>query len=680
MEVDELNKKEQKKEKKGKREKKEKKEKKSKKRSHDEAMMEVDDSGANTTLSEKTADVKRSKLKEIDSESEPESVVDPSLLVSNFRISQSTVDALEKRGIKSLFPIQAATFDAILDGKDMLGRARTGTGKTLAFSLPMIERLQSDTASSSSSNVRGNRSPKVIVMAPTRELAKQVASEFESISGNLRVLTVYGGVAYDQQNHGLRQGVDVVIGTPGRIMDHLERGTLRLENIRFVCLDEADQMLDIGFADAMEKVLQSIQEQKAASSDAPSYQTLLFSATLPEWVHKVVKKYLKPDYATVDLVGQQKLKTNENITHYGIVSHWEVRKDIIGDVVAVYGGVKGRTIIFVNTKAEANELAMNEKLKAGAQVLHGDIPQNQRECTLAGFRDGRFGCIICTDVAARGLDIPDVDLVINSEPPQGIETYIHRSGRTGRAGRKGVCVTFYKPSESGWIRQLERRIGTQVNLVGAPQPSDIIEATASDAATMVTDVSPNVVSYFNDTAVKLIETLGAEKALAQALACISGYAAGLPSRSLLTGKEGVQTLCLRVGHQIRGAGYVRTGLERDYGITFDDLVIMRMTKETDGVVFDIKSTKVQVNSETEILLNGQPFYSTSGWVLTAPSVAPELQEREGYGGNNQRGSYGGGRGGGSSSRGSRGSRGGRGRSGGFDSRGSGGRGGRGGRR
>ncbi|KAI9596253.1 P-loop containing nucleoside triphosphate hydrolase protein, partial [Syncephalis fuscata] len=476
-------------------------------------------------------------------------------------------------------------------------------------------------------------------MAPTRELARQVSAEFEGIAGHLKVLTVYGGVAYDQQNQGLRQGVDVVIGTPGRIMDHLERGTLRLENIRFVCLDEADQMLDIGFADAMEKVLQGVQEQKAATPNAPTYQTLLFSATLPEWVHKVVKKYLKPDYATVDLVGQQKLKTNEDITHYGIVSHWEVRKDIIGDVVAVYGGVSGRTIIFVNTKAEANELAMNEKLKTGAQVLHGDIPQNQRERTLAGFRDGRFRCIICTDVAARGLDIPDVDLVINSEPSQG------------------VCVTFYKPSESGWIRQLERRIGTQVNLVG----------NRLDAATMVTGVSPTVVSYFNNTATMLIEKLGAEKALACALACISGYAAGLPSRSLLTGKEGVLTLCLRVGHEIRGAGYVRTGLERDYGVTFDDLTTMRMTKEMDGVVFDIKSSKVQVNDEYDIVLNGQTFTSTSGWILTAPTVAPELQEREGFG--NGRSNGGGGYGGRSGGYGGR-SGGGRGR-GGFGGRGRG---------
>ncbi|RKP25313.1 P-loop containing nucleoside triphosphate hydrolase protein, partial [Syncephalis pseudoplumigaleata] len=252
--------------------------------------MDVDSDASSST---DTAGQKRSKVDEAASDKEAE--VDAGLLVSNFRISPSTAASLEKRGIKALFPIQAATFDAILDGQDMLARARTGTGKTLAFSLPMIERLALD-AATPSSHAPASRMPKIIVMAPTRELARQVAAEFESISGSLKVLTVYGGVAYDEQNRGLRQGVDVVIGTPGRIVDHMERGTLRFENIRFVCLDEADQMLDIGFADAMEKVLQCIQEQKAAQANAPTHQTLLFSATLPEWVHKVVRKYLKPDH------------------------------------------------------------------------------------------------------------------------------------------------------------------------------------------------------------------------------------------------------------------------------------------------------------------------------------------------------------------------------------------------
>ncbi|RKP05367.1 P-loop containing nucleoside triphosphate hydrolase protein [Thamnocephalis sphaerospora] len=649
-------------------------EKKNKKRSHADSM-DVDDESESASVAADDASGAESKkrAKTADHSDAESDAVDPKLLLSNFRLSDGVLASLEKRGIRALFPIQAATFDSIFDGKDVLGRARTGTGKTLAFSLPMAERLIADAANGDGKLGTGRgRAPKIIVMAPTRELARQVSAEFESIAGNIQVLTVYGGVAYDQQNFGLRQGVDVVIGTPGRIMDHLERGTLRLDNIRFICLDEADQMLDIGFADAMEKVLQAVQEQKAAHPGSSPYQTLLFSATLPEWVHKVVKKYLREDYVTVDLVGQQKLKTNENITHYGIPSHWEVRRDIMGDVVAVYGGTKTRTIIFVNTKAEANELAMNEKLKQEAQVLHGDIPQNQRERTLQGFRDGRFRCIICTDVAARGLDIPDVDLVINSQPPQGIETYIHRSGRTGRAGRKGVCVTFYKPAESNWIRQLERRIGTQVNVVGAPQPVEIIRATASDAAETVAAVSTNVVPHFEATAASLIERMGAERALAAALACLSGYAAGLPSRSLLNGKEGAVTLHCKLNREIRGVGYVRTALERGYGITFDDMILMRMCADSCGVVFDIKQEKVSVASDGTVSLNGQEFVSTDEMTLEAPTTLPALQEREGQGAGGGRGGYGGR--GGFGGRGGYGGRGGRGGRGGYG----GGRGGRGG--
>ena len=190
--------------------------------------------------------------------------------------------------------------------------------------------------------------------------------------------------------------------------------------------------LDIGFADAMEKVLKCVQEQKEMSSNAPLHQTLLFSATLPSWITEAVKKYMRPDKMTLDLIGKDKQKTSNTVKHICIPSRWQNRAAVLGDILAVYGrGNSGRSIIFVETKGEGNELGLNEKLvAAGCQVIHGDIPQKQREISMQGFRDGKFRCLICTNVCARGVDIPEVDLVINCEPPSDVDTYVHRSGKT----------------------------------------------------------------------------------------------------------------------------------------------------------------------------------------------------------------------------------------------------------
>ncbi|ORY01863.1 DEAD-domain-containing protein [Basidiobolus meristosporus CBS 931.73] len=619
--------------------------------------------------------------KEVASEEAKEDEVPENLRFSSYRISQSTIDALTSTGINALFPIQSSTFDKIYDGADLLGRARTGSGKTLAFALPMVERLKA-----AGIDTRRGREPKILVMAPTRELAKQVATEFERIGKQLSVLCVYGGVPYDPQYYAMKNGVDVVVGTPGRIVDHIDRGNLKLHDINFICLDEADQMLDIGFADAMEKILECVKEQKANKPDSPSHQTLLFSATVPEWVNRVVKKYLRPDHATVDLVGDTKLKTSEFISHYAIPSSWQARKDIIGDVVAVYGA-GGRVIIFVNTKAEANELALHDQLKQEAQVLHGDIAQNQREITLKGFRDGKLKCIICTDVAARGLDIPEVDLVINYEPTQDIESYIHRSGRTGRAGRKGVCVTFFKPQEEGWLKTLQRRTGMSLQVVGAPQPEDIIKATAFEAAQNIKDVSPKALPFFNGAAEELISELGAEKAVAAALAFIAGYSQGVQSRSLLSGMTGFTTLICRLTYTIRTPGYIRAMLSRHFpDLAHDDVKGMRMTRDMSGVIFDVNSDRLEIKEE-QIFLGGRAWEDTNSITIEVAKEIPELQQSEndsrggrgfgggrgGFGGNRGFGGRDGGRDGGRS-----GGRGGFSRGGGFGGGFGGGRGGRGG--
>ncbi|KAB0391250.1 hypothetical protein E2I00_019522 [Balaenoptera physalus] len=350
------------------------------------------------------------------------------------------------RGVTYLFPIQVKTFGPVYEGKDLIAQARTGTGKTFSFAIPLIERLQRN-----QETIKKSRSPKVtiigskrfkhysngkrkkedlqkliflflktfaqvLVLAPTRELANQVAKDFKDITRKLSVACFYGGTSYQSQINHIRNGIDILVGTPGRIKDHLQSGRLDLSKLRHVVLDEVDQMLDLGFAEQVEDIIH--ESYKTDSEDNP--QTLLFSATCPQWVYKVAKKYMKSRYEQVDLVGKMTQKAATTVEHLAIQCHWSQRPAVIGDVLQVYSGSEGRAIIFCETKKNVTEMAMNPHIKQNAQCLHGDIAQSQREITLKGFREGSFKVLVATNVAARGLDIPEVDLVIQSSPPQGI--------------------------------------------------------------------------------------------------------------------------------------------------------------------------------------------------------------------------------------------------------------------
>ncbi|RKO90475.1 P-loop containing nucleoside triphosphate hydrolase protein [Blyttiomyces helicus] len=592
------------------------------------------------------------------------------LRLETHNLAPSTLKALAARGVTQLFPIQAAALKPILEGRDLLGRARTGTGKTLAFSLPMIERLKKDRAVNPGAFTARGRSPRVLIMAPTRELAMQVHKEFDTIAGGeLTTLCVYGGTPYDGQNRSLRDGVDVIVGTPGRLIDHIERGNLKLQNLNFICLDEADQMLDIGFADSMEKVLTCTRDQKAAIAGSPKLQTLLFSATLPDWITKAVGKYMAADKLTLDLIGNDKHKTSALVKHLAVPSRWQNRASVLGDIVSVYGrGGAGRTMIFVETKGECNELGLNEKLAAaGTQVIHGDVQQKQREVAMQGFRDGKFKCLIATNVCARGVDIPEVDLVINCEPPSDVESYIHRSGRTGRAGKSGVCVTFYKPQQEYLLQNISRRAGVEFQKVGAPQASDIVAARAADTLdTLQTEIDEAVLPYFTETATAILAHYAgdATKALSAALALICNTTKPLPQRSLLSANEGFVTLLFRVQQPIRNVGYVRSIVQRTFpALTYEDTIGWRMTKDEKGVVVDVKEKCVRVDGD-DIYVAGAKWEG-QGVSLEVAKDLPELQEFAGAAAGG--GGYGGGGGGGYG-------RGGGGRSGGFG----GGRGGRGG--
>jgi len=440
-------------------------------------------------------------------------------------ITPALAQALAARGITELSPIQEQSLPLTLAGRDVIGRARTGTGKTLAFSLPVATRLEADRTY--------GRAPRAIVLAPTRELAKQVAAEFEQSAAHLSILTVYGGAAYSPQEKALQRGVDVVVGTPGRVIDHIERRNLDLTQVQIVILDEADEMLSVGFADAIETILSTVPEDR---------QTMLFSATLTDGVQRIARKYQR-DPAVVDLVGEgrgasQAAQTVEHIA----IKVGRVRTRVLADLLTVYN--PERAIVFTRTKREADELAI-ELIHRGieAEALHGDLAQSQRERALGAFRAGRVRVLVATDVAARGLDIPEVDLVVQYHMPNDTEAYVHRSGRTGRAGRTGTAVVLYGDRENRELRNLERETGVKFTPRSVPTPKEVREASARTAANSVRHVDAEIASSFKDEAERLFAELGVD-ALTRALAKIAGVTEPAKSASLLSGEENMTTIIL----------------------------------------------------------------------------------------------------------------------------------------
>ncbi|CAI9092114.1 OLC1v1027280C1 [Oldenlandia corymbosa var. corymbosa] len=404
--------------------------------------------------------------------------------LSKFRISDKLKEALKSKSIHYLFPIQAMTFNTILDGSDLVGRARTGQGKTLAFVLPILESLTSGPTKHLRKSGYG-RAPSVLVLLPTRELACQVFADFEFYGGavGLTSCCIYGQSPYRQQEYALKKGVDIVIGTTGRVKDHIERGNIDLRSLQFRVLDEADEMLKMGFVDDVEFILGKV-------DNASKVQTLLFSATLPDWVKQIASKFLKPDKKTADLIGNEKMKASASVRHIVLPCSASARAQLIPDIIRCYSS-GGQTIIFTETKDSASELA---GILPGSRALHGDIQQSQREVTLAGFRSGKFKTLVATNVAARGLDIDNVQLIIQCEPPKDVEAYIHRSGRTGRAGNTGVAVMLYDPRKSNFSR-IERECGVKFEHVSAPQPADIAEAAGTEAAEKISEISDRFAGF-----------------------------------------------------------------------------------------------------------------------------------------------------------------------------------------
>ncbi|KAF0807042.1 DEAD/DEAH box helicase [Alcanivorax xiamenensis] len=357
------------------------------------------------------------------------------------------LDAIGKLGFETPSPIQERSIPVLLDGDDLLGQAQTGTGKTAAFGLPLLARIDPE-----------QRCPQLLVIAPTRELALQVADAMETFARQLRgvkVVAVYGGSEYRTQLRALRDGAQVVVGTPGRIMDHMQRGSLNLERLQALVLDEADEMLRMGFIDDVEWILEHTPEER---------QLALFSATMPNVIRRVAERHLKsPKWIRIE---------SDTTTNDGIRQRfWPVsglnKLDAMCRILE--GEPHDGVIVFARTKQSTLELAEQlQRRGLRAEALNGDIPQAQREKTVARLREGRFDLLIATDVVARGLDVPRISHVINYDMPADTEAYVHRIGRTGRAGRNGEAILFVSHRERGMLRAIERATGQRLEAMDLP--------------------------------------------------------------------------------------------------------------------------------------------------------------------------------------------------------------------
>ena len=403
---------------------------------------------------------------------------DPTPTFSDLGLEQAVLRSLSDVGYETPSAIQAATIPVLLEGRDVVGLAQTGTGKTAAFALPILSRL----------DVR-QKTPQALVLAPTRELALQVCEAFERYSAHVkgvRVLPVYGGQGYGVQLSALARGVHVVVGTPGRVMDHLEKGTLDLSELRFLVLDEADEMLNMGFAEDVETILADTPDDK---------QVALFSATMPAQIRRLSKKYLTdPAEITVKATS----KSSSAITQRYLTVSYPQKVDALTRILEVENFEA--MIVFVRTKNETETLA--EKLRArgySAAAISGDVAQVQRERTVNQLKAGKLDILVATDVAARGLDVDRISHVVNYDIPTDTESYVHRIGRTGRAGRTGDAISFITPRERYLLKHIEKATRQPLTQMQLPTVDDVNSTRLARFDDQITAaLSSEQFSFFRD--------------------------------------------------------------------------------------------------------------------------------------------------------------------------------------
>ncbi len=390
----------------------------------------------------------------------------PVLRFADLGLAEGVMAAVKEVGYETPSPIQAATIPALMAGRDVLGQAQTGTGKTAAFALPLLSRLD-----------LSKTKPQVLVLAPTRELAIQVAEAFQRYANKLpgfHVLPIYGGQSYYPQLQALKRGVHVVVGTPGRVIDHLDRGTLDLSELKALVLDEADEMLRMGFIDDVETVLKKVPEAR---------QVALFSATMPSQIRRIAQTYLR-DPAEVTIAAKTTTATNIR-QRFWFVSGLH-KLDALTRILEAepYDAM----LVFARTKLGTDELA--EKLQArglAAAAINGDVQQAQREKTIQNLKDGKIDILVATDVAARGLDVERITHVLNYDIPYDTESYVHRIGRTGRAGRSGEAILFVSPREKGMLRAIERATRQPIEEMQLPTVESVNDARVTRFLARITE-------------------------------------------------------------------------------------------------------------------------------------------------------------------------------------------------
>lgn len=452
--------------------------------------------------------------------------IDPTIRtpLTDMKFSDTTRRVLQQKGFSDMTPVQSQCYDQVFGGEDVIARSKTGTGKTLAFGLPLIEAIVSK-------GLHTTPSPLIVVLEPTRELAMQVAEELDIVcrAHGMKTISIYGGASIITQEVALRRGVQIVVATPGRMLDHIKSGTINLNNVQHVVLDEGDTMLEMGFQQAVESILLNVKNpgeksRMAAANALDSYggfgggvsnqqparkvQMLLFSATMPGWIVSLTDKHMA-DPVFLDAVADGENRLADTISHYAVKVNSRDRMQSVSRMIEdliLTKGAGGQSIVFVNRKEDADILANSGCFKQlRSQVLHGDISQYTRQHTIRQFKEGKVDVLIATDVAARGLDIKGVDLVVHTAPPKDPDFFVHRSGRTGRAGRNGTSIMMYGPEDGRALDNFESQLRFRFQDLAPPTQAEITRAFGVIAEKKISEVNYEVVSHFLPQAKQLLK-------------------------------------------------------------------------------------------------------------------------------------------------------------------------------
>ncbi|WP_322903593.1 DEAD/DEAH box helicase [Paenibacillus campi] len=421
----------------------------------------------------------------------------------DFGLDEKVLKAIMELGFEEATPIQSKAIPIAMDGSDLIGQAQTGTGKTAAFSIPVINKID-----------RSDEKIRALVMAPTRELAIQVAEEIEKLARfkGIRSLPIYGGQEIGRQIRALKKKPQIIIGTPGRLLDHINRKTIKLEDVQYVILDEADEMLDMGFMEDIQSILKQVPDER---------QTMLFSATMPPNIQRLANQFLKepqhvsviPKQVSAPLIDQSYIEVNERQKFDALSRLLDMESPELA-------------IVFGRTKRRVDELAEAlQKRGYSADGLHGDLSQNQRDNVMRKFRDGSIDVLVATDVAARGLDVSGVTHVVNFDLPQDPESYVHRIGRTGRAGKEGAAYSFVTPREIDHLHFIERVTRHKITRKPLPSLAEAIEGkqriTAERLLELVQDDTAPLNEY-KGIAIQLLESYDSVNLLAAAMKLLTG--------------------------------------------------------------------------------------------------------------------------------------------------------------